>query len=408
MAELPPGRTARTSTGPLWWPSRRAAVLDVLLALCSAALVLLDLRGVFPGLPVPLRALQLLVVTAGAGLLLVRRTRPALLTVGALVVLLLGSDWLIPFALYALGRYEGIGRRSAWLTGVAYAVTALSSVLPGEQLGGSTDWWLEAAVALALVAVPLLLGAYLRTRHRLVAQLRERAEQLERERHLLAAQALAEERARMAREMHDVVAHQIGLVVVYSNVLQTAADDDPAQLREIGQRMGDSGRKALAELREVISVLRAAGTDPAPGGAAAHGGLPALRALVQESRDVGLPVGLRMDGAERPLPAPVAHTVFRLVQEALSNARKHARGAATEVCVAYGTAEVAVVVRNAAPASGGATAFEALPGSGHGLVGMRERVAECGGAFTAGATADGGYEVRAALPYAEGPERPRL
>ncbi|MFE3455010.1 sensor histidine kinase [Nonomuraea sp. NPDC059194] len=398
MLAAGPPAGAPKGGGPLWWRSWRSAVFDVLLTLCLVAATLVDFASTYPGLPPWLRALQLLAVAAGTLCFVLRRVRPVLVTVVALAMLPLGSDLLTPFAVYALARYRQADRTMLGLIGLTFVadLVMLWFGLPDDLHAPGSDWWLDAAIVVSLIIVPALFAAHRRTRLTLVEQLRERAEQLERERHLVATQALAQERARMAREMHDVVAHQIGLVVVYSNVLQTAAADDPAQLREIGQRMGDSGRAALQELRAVITMLRGTGTGTGTATTAAPG-LPALRALVEESAQAGMPVTLHVAGTERALPEPVTHTVFRLTQEALTNVRKHAGGAPTEVSLCYDPASVRLVVRNARPGEA-APGFEALPSSGHGLVGMRERVAACDGTFAAGPTPDGGFEVRVELP----------
>ncbi|QKW08797.1 histidine kinase [Streptomyces sp. NA04227] len=394
--EAPAGAGKR---GPLWWSTWRSAVFDVLLWLSLTLATLPDLwSSVTKDLALPLRVLVVAIGVATALLTLVRRTRPVLFSLGALVAALIGGDLLMPFAAYALGRYRKPDRLVVGLVAVLALLmfgVLMVGPLPDLEAPDADEFWWTLAGTVTLSVAPALLGAHLRTRRRLVDQLRERAEQLERERHLLAAQALADERARIAREMHDVVAHQIGLVVVYSNVMDTAAGDDPEQLRELGRQMGASGRQALQELREVITVLR--GTVPDSEAPERVPDLSALRGLVEESADAGLPVALRATGAERPLPGQVARSVFRITQESLTNVRKHAGLVPTDVTLHYSPTTVHLTVRNAAPRAD-TPAPVAVPSSGHGLIGMEERVQECRGRFHAGQTPDGGFEVRAELP----------
>ncbi len=311
------------------------------------------------------------------------------------------------------------------LGGAAYhaplAVVALTSVL----------------AAVGVTAPPVLLGLYVGARRRLVESLRERADGLERELSLLAETATSsaerarmEERTRIAREMHDVVAHRVSLMVVHAAALQAIAVKDPEKASASAQLLGDMGRQALNELREMLGVLRtepvtaaraaagagadvdavvgvavAAETIAHPPGPAAAGDaepedeqgpcLAELTGLLDESRAAGMDVELTVEGQERPLAARVEATVYRVVQEALTNVHKHAPGARARIRLAYRDAEVAVLVQNGP--SGGAPAL-VLPSGGNGLVGMKERVTALGGGFAAGTTHEGGFRVSAMLP----------
>ncbi|GAA1917493.1 histidine kinase [Streptantibioticus ferralitis] len=276
-------------------------------------------------------------------------------------------------------------------------------------------------VAVGLTAPPVLLGLYVGARRRLVETLRERADGLERELSLLAEKAgeraeraRIEERTRIAREMHDVVAHRVSLMVVHASALRSVVRDDPDRAVGSAELLGDMGRQALNELRQMLGVLR---TEPAAGGAARPAEpvvrpvpavtersaepdgdgpyLAQLGVLVEQSRAAGMAVSLSEEGDRRPLAAPVERTAYRVVQEALTNVHKHAVGATTLVRVAYRAEEIAVLVENGPP-DGQPSA--GLPSGGNGLVGMKERVSALGGGFVAGPSRSGGFRVSAVIP----------
>jgi signal transduction histidine kinase len=262
---------------------------------------------------------------------------------------------------------------------------------------------------------------YVGARRRLVESLRERADGLERELSLLAEKASEraerarmEERTRIAREMHDVVAHRVSLMVVHAAALEAVALKDPQKAAVNAGMLGDMGRQALNELRQMLGVLR---TPPvsapvsvsvpvaapllAPGDDGDGDGpcLEELEVLVEESRAVGMSVDFTVEGAQRPIAALVQTTVYRVVQEALTNVHKHAPGAKAQVRLAYREDEVAVLVLNGPPDGGSDVR---LPSGGNGLLGMRERVTALGGGFAAGATGEGGFRVSALVPARAG------
>jgi signal transduction histidine kinase len=243
-----------------------------------------------------------------------------------------------------------------------------------------------------VVGVPVLGGLWIGTRRALIENLRGEAERLQREQHLDAERAKAQERARIAREMHDVVAHRVGLMVLHAGALEVSLTD-PDAVRQAAL-VRQTGREALEELRQVLGVLRAredaALLGPQPT-------LADLDRLVQQSREAGMEVRVAVEGERRRLPATVERTAYRLVQEALTNVHKHAAGAATEVGVRYTGQGLTVTVHNARPA-GGPSLRPALAGGGHGLLGLRERVTLLGGTFQAGPRLDGGFEVCASIP----------
>jgi signal transduction histidine kinase len=249
-----------------------------------------------------------------------------------------------------------------------------------------------ASLGLLLTAFPALLGRYLVARRNLMTSLRERAERTDREQHLLAEQARAEERARLAAEMHDVVTHRVSLMVLQAGAIEVTATDP--ETRRAAEGLRDAGMQALDELRDLVGVFGGERTGESP-----SVGPPAprveLRELVDSSVAAGVDVRLACDGDDGAVPSPVLRTAHRVVQEALTNVHKHAPGGQVRVDVRYGAETVLVAVTNTA-----ATADPALAptGSGSGLRGLRERVAMIGGTLQAGPCPGGGFEVRARLP----------
>lgn len=417
-------------------------VLDVSLAFVSAVECLLEgaafaeKSGVSP------------VVTGLFGLLVgsvlvLRRRWPVLVVLVSIAVTPAQMGILLSIVgLYTLAASDVPRRIIAVLSGMTMLGMLIVTFLEMHgDLGGAAYHAPLAVVVLTSVlaavgvtAPPVLLGLYVGARRRLVESLRERADGLERELSLLAETATSsaerarmEERTRIAREMHDVVAHRVSLMVVHAAALQAIAVKDPEKASASAQLLGDMGRQALNELREMLGVLRAepvmaaraasAGAAvrvvaaaetiaPAPSPPPAAAGdaetedeqgpcLAELRRLLDESRATGMDVELTVEGEERPLAARVEATVYRVVQEALTNVHKHAPGAWARIRLAYREAEVAVLVQNGP--SDGAPAL-VLPSGGNGLVGMKERVTALGGGFAAGTTHEGGFRVSAMLP----------
>ncbi|SFJ74440.1 sensor histidine kinase [Streptomyces pini] len=446
--------------GPLWWTRRRSAVLDVGLALVSGAecaaqgVPFAREAGIPVGLSVALGAL------AGLSLVLRRRWPIAVVLVAIAVTPAQMGAVLGTVGLYTLAASDVPRRIIALLAGMQGLGSLIVATVELQRNVGRDDYGYDPPVwfvplvsvlmSVGVTAPPVLLGLYVGARRRLVESLRERADGLERELSLLADRAEEraewarnEERTRIAREMHDVVAHRVSLMVVHAAALQAVARKDPEKASRNAVLIGDMGRQALTELRTMLGVLRshevkppgaaqtsaqasgeasagavdagrplarvaevaevAAGRDSAgsedPADGSEESGGPCLRelgALVGQSRAAGMSVELSVEGEVRSYAWRVEQTAYRVVQEALTNVHKHAAGARTRVRLARRAGEVAVLVENEAPAEGVRGA--GLPSGGNGLVGMRERVAALGGGFVSGPTEAGGFRVSAVIP----------
>jgi signal transduction histidine kinase len=235
-------------------------------------------------------------------------------------------------------------------------------------------------------------GRTIQHRTRLAAELHEAAVRAEEEREEQAARAVADERRRIAREMHDVVAHSVSVMVVQAGGARRILDRDPERAAEAARLIERTGRGALLEMRRLLGVL---GTADEPAALAPQPTLSELDALVARAAGAGLPATLRVEGERRPLPAGAEAAIYRVVQEALTNALKHAGSAPTEVVLRWDAEAVEVVVADRGRAGG---ARPELPGGGHGIVGMRERVRVYGGSLSAEPRPDGGFVVTARLP----------
>ncbi len=430
-------------------------MLDVVLALLSTLECVVEGASFSGDVGLPEPVGMLLGLVAGP-VLLVRRRWPVVVVLVSIAVTPADMGVLLGVVgLYTLAASDTPRRTTALLAGMTVAGTLVSTFLNlRQEVAADQDYqpplWfvpvMSVAMGLVVTAPPVLWGLYVGARRRLVESLRERADGLERELSLLADRAEEraewarnEERTRIAREMHDVVAHRVSLMVVHAAALQAVALKDPEKASRNAGLVGDMGRQALTELREMLGVLRTAdgsGGRPASGAsgeperlaavvskAAAQAGakvsvpgvvaeeagggeaegptLAELAELVGQSRAAGMAVVLSVDGAEGAgvpgrYAAGVEQTVYRVVQEALTNVHKHAPGARARVRLAHRAAEVAVQVENGP--SDGAAPSSGLPSGGNGLVGMRERVTALGGVFVSGPTDAGGFRVSAVVP----------
>jgi signal transduction histidine kinase len=289
---------------------------------------------------------------------------------------------ITPVVLSQLPRV--LDRRTVlWLAGILTLIAARPWV----------PSWSTTPFAVLSTTLPAMLGLYGQARRQLLRSLRDRAERAEREQHLLAEQARAEERRRLAGEMHDVVTHRLSLMVLHAGALGVSSRE-PA-VRTASEDIRREGALALDELRELVGVLRNGTEAGARTLSPEQPGDPAL--LVEESRSVGVTTALSVDGDPAQVSPTVARTAYRLVQEALTNVRKHAPGASATVELRYHPGGLDIAVGNTA-AAGPPDPALAGSGSGAGLAGLRQRVELVGGRFDAGPVAGGGYRVGAILP----------
>ncbi|MFF0374052.1 sensor histidine kinase [Actinoplanes missouriensis] len=336
--------------------------------------------------PLTDKPLGVAVSVIGCAALLLRRRFPLLVWALTLPVALIQGALVAPFvALYALGARSRDRRLLAACIVVSSVIGALPSPLdedPGD-IGGTLVYL---AYTIATSAVPVLLGQLVQTRHELKRRLVEIEDAKEHERVLHAQAILAQERAQLAREMHDVVSHQVSLIAVQAGALQVAAGD--AGTREAARTIRSLSVGTLDELRTMVTLLRSSGddtTDLAP-----QPTLADLRNLVSSS---GIEVKL---SGELPLAVgtPAQRALYRTVQEALTNVRKHAPGASATVELWHDGKCVGVTVTNTAPSRPSLP----LPGARQGLVGLQERADILHGSFMSGPTEDGGFQVRMKLP----------
>jgi signal transduction histidine kinase len=333
--------------------------------------------------------------------LLARRRAPLLVLLVILAVGVVGYEtvedapgalqaWIaINVALYSAAAHLPV--RPAVAAGALVAAFALAM-----ELGRLGDTKAEDLVGeFVFLGGVWALGRWVRQRRGRTEHLEERAAQLEADRDERARAAVAEERARIAREMHDSVAHTVSVMVLQAGAAEQALAAAPERARESLVTIQDAGREAIVELHHMLGVLRAPvgdlALDPYPG-------VARLDALLDQVRRAGLPVELNVEGDPRRLPPGVDRSVYRMVQEALTNTLKHAGPAHATVRLSYGGRAVQLEVlddgQGAAAANGG----------GFGLVGMRERAALYGGALESGARPGGGYAVRARLPLEGAPK----
>ncbi|MFI6698296.1 sensor histidine kinase [Streptomyces sp. NPDC050509] len=322
-----------------------------------------------------------------------RRSRPVelaiVLSVVSMVAPLAGGASLVAVFCVAVHRPF----RPVVIVGAVALVTGFAQVYIRPDPTSSLTFLLVATVVLLLLSVGW--GMLVRSRRQLVVALRERALRAEAEAGLRAEQAQRLAREAIAREMHDVLAHRLTLLSVHAGALEFRPSAPAPEVARAAGVIRDSAHDALQDLRMIIGVLRAPDGDetdrPQPT-------LVTLDELIAESRRAGMAVDLdnRVDDPAA-VPAAVGRTAYRIAQEALTNARKHAPGTGSTVEVSGGPGDgLTVEVRNAAPTG----AVEKVPGSGQGLIGLTERAALAGGRFEHGPTGDGGFAVRAWLPWA--------
>ncbi len=338
--------------------------------------------------------------------LLVRRRYPtavfcvlvAVAFVQWLLDIRLPADMALLFALYIVAATQ------SWRRILAAALVMELGIVLAVVRWTNNDW-LAGVFLTGMVTAAVALGFYFRTRRAYLAQLRERAVQLEHERDQQGELAAAAERARIAREMHDIVAHHLTVMVALSDGAAAAAATSPERAAAAMESVSAVGREALADTRRLLGVLRQSdrteGREPLPD-------LAQVEELISRVRDAGLQTELVVAGTPKTLPTGMQLMVYRLVQEALTNTMKHAGpGATARVALTYSAATLTLVVTD----DGLGTAEASASTAGHGLAGMRERVQAWGGTLEAGPLPQGGWKVSASVgldsadPGAELPSR---
>ena len=351
-------------------------------ALAAASLAALVQMALAAG-PVPADlAVPILLYTIAAQ----RRRQVSLALLG--VVLATATAWSVYVALD--------GKADGWLSEAAVGGPAAS--VDGPRRGGQAlttlgpTGWGGIPVLGSLLVVAWAIGWGVQSRRAYLGELKARAEDLERERDQQAALAVAAERARITRELHDVVAHGLAVIVMQAQGGAAAFDKRPTDTLAALDTIVATGRASLADIRHVLSA-----SGQIDGPIRPVPGLAQLPRLVEQVRQAGTPVELRIDGSPRPLPTGVDVSSYRIVQEALTNTMKHAGpGARAQVVVSYRSDELRL------DASDNGTGEPAAGGTGNGLRGMRERAALLGGEVAAGPGPDGGYLVRARIPLDPG------
>jgi signal transduction histidine kinase len=362
--------TATTLAGASWWPAHPGALAWAMLGVQAGADSSLAFRRRAP--------MTVIAILAGFTLAVSLLISPA----GLLTPAHAGNVWA-PYGtvLAAYGPfYYRRDRRTA------FAAVGLLTLIAARVWEPSATM---ITIGILRTAVGPLLALYFSARHEILQGLRDRAERAERERYLLAEQARADERARLAGEMHDVVTHRVSLMVLQAGALGITATDEAT--RQAAEELRAAGVQALDELRDLVGILRAAPEGDQPPSAAD------LAALVAESTAVGTPAELTEHGDPALASPVVARTIYRAVREALTNVRKHAPGARVQVQISYRESQIRLTVTNTPAARRPSTGL-ASTGSGLGLGSLRQRIELVHGSLRAGPAADGGFCLEAVLP----------
>ncbi|MFD8687784.1 sensor histidine kinase [Streptomyces sp. NPDC059651] len=358
--------------------AQRIAIVPIVIGLCTVV----ALRRRAP------EKMLLLAIAMGVAQLVIG-VRPTLANFAMLVITFtvatVGERWASRLAL-----------------GCSLCAAGVSQLRWPEQEGAPRGW--VATVFLVVVmTVPFVLawvlGDSMRTRRAYFDQLEERAARLEREREAQSKVAVAAERARIARELHDVVAHNVSVMVVQADGAAYVMDAAPDQARQALETISSTGRQALAEMRRLLGVLRT-GDTPETGEYVPQPDVDQIEDLIEHVRAAGLAVDFKIEGTPRPLPSGVELTAYRIVQEALTNTRKHGGpNAGASVRLVYFDDGLGLLVED----DGRGAAHElyedgGADGAGHGMIGMRERVGMVGGTLDAGPRPGGGFRISALLP----------
>ena len=331
---------------------------------------------------------RLVVAIAGplmAATVAVRRRHPAVAGIAAVLIAeIVAIAWKPPNTVsFAIAWLCSMYALAVWTSTRVFVVGAVLLTVPtlasvaihGGPKGG-TSFALIALIAMLLV-------------RRIVGDRERRAQIAERERDLAAREAVVEERARIARELHDVIAHHVSMIVLQAGAERRVLDGANTSTREVLETVERTGRSALTEMRRLLGMLRADEHEPLT----PQPGLTDVPTLVGQLRDAGLPVELHVEGEPLELPVGIELSAYRIVQEALTNALKHAGKASATVNIRYGLDSLELEI-----VDDGAGTAPPVASGGHGLVGMRERVALYGGRLDAGRRPGGGFAVRVLLP----------
>jgi signal transduction histidine kinase len=353
-------------------------------------------NGVTWGVRTPDPLSLLLMLLAATALVFRRRApRTVLAVTGALSVIeCVTGDPRAPVAMSAVIALYTVASTTDRTTTLRVGLLTMTVLTAAAILGGPLPWYAQENLGvLAWTGIGATAGDAVRSRRAVVQAIRERAERAERTREEEARRRVAEERLRIARDLHDVVAHHIALVNVQAGVAAHVMDKRPDQAKEALGHVREASRSALEELRATVGLLRQSGdpeapTEPAPG-------LSRLDELADTFRHAGLPVEVARADQGTELPAAVGLAAYRIIQEALTNAQKHAGAdAKAEVSVVRVGPNIEVTVLD----DGAGAAGVPGDGGGHGLLGMRERVTALGGTLTTGPRYGGGFRVHAILP----------
>lgn len=376
-------------------------IADVLVAAAVGALAQVETwvtAAYEPRLPYALAALAMTLPLAW------RRAAPLLTLVVALAVLIamaamgnpLDAAYIMAvliLAFYSVGAHlDRLPSVTGWLVGVVL----LGALIGVENRAGAGVGAGDLVFVGTIVTAAWALAAALRRRTDQTAELEARAARFEQERELRARDAVADERSRIARELHDIVAHSLSIVVVQTAAVRRRLRDDLPNEAETLEKVEATARDALQEMRRLLGILR---TEESPVSLAPQPGMGEVARLVTQMRAAGLDVDLRVDGDPRPIPPGVDLVAYRIVQESLVNVLKHAGQARATVVASYDDQGLALAITDTGRGSDDGVDRVADDGDpGHGLIGMRERVALYGGWLESGAGHDGGFAVRARLP----------
>lgn len=392
------GSDPRPVRGPLArWP--RATDGLIALVVLTGSLVTVALSQLADGQDLTVASMldqsigALLLLTAAALSLLWRRARPVAVTAVVATLSIAwaiagygdGNDLALAVAIYSVGRYESDQRTSLLAVACVIGTSVLVTVIDSSQR-------IDVAPALLLALLPWYAGRRMRNRGEYLKLLQDRAEWVEAEQHARAQQAVAEERSRIARELHDVVAHQVSMMTIQAGAARTVARSDPDAAIEAMGDVESAGRQALGELRHLLGVLR-----PGDGGRDDLGpqpGITDIPSLAEPLNQIGATVSLTIGRLPANLPTALDLSAYRIVQESITNIVKHAGPNPTvEITIAAEEQALAVNVTNT---TSGLT--QELPSSGFGILGMQERARQLGGTLVAGHHPPNRFTVEARLP----------